>query len=71
MDRRPTPDPGSTETPQGEPGYAAARRHLQQQPIPENEGLDKATTRGDAPSDVERPAEDAEQQAAQRGRTAN
>jgi hypothetical protein len=72
MDRRPTPDPGSTEN-TGEPGYAAARRHLKQQPLPENEGLIKDDKRSpaDAPSIEGRESEQAREAAAQRGRAAN
>jgi hypothetical protein len=73
MDRRPTPDPGSTESSKGEPDYAPARRHLKQQPIAENEGLATEKTREAANTpDVEgNPAAQEREAAAQRGRAAN
>lgn len=77
MDRRPTPDPGSTEKVQGEPDYAAVRRRLKQQPIPENEGLTKEGERSPADAstvegpDEGRESEEAREAAAQRGRAAN
>jgi hypothetical protein len=77
MDRRPTPDPGSTETVpetvRGEPDYAATRRRLEQQPIAENEGLATKKTREPArSSDIEaNPASEEREAAAQRGRAAN
>jgi hypothetical protein len=71
MERRPTPDPGSSE--RGEPDYAAARRHLKQNSIPENEGLARHDKRlpADAPNVEGMESDDAREAAAQRGRAAN
>lgn len=71
MDRRPTPDPGSSES--AEPGYAAARRHLKQNSIAENEGLSSDDTRApeDAANVEGRETDKAREAAAQRGRAAN
>lgn len=73
MERRPTPDPGATEALKGEPGYAAARRHLKQNAIAENEGLTSEDTRSPADAaNVEGTESDkAREAAAQRGRAAN
>jgi hypothetical protein len=71
MDRKPTPDPGSSES--GEPDYAAARRHLKQNAISENEGLTSDGTR--APADAANvegaESDNAREAAAQRGRAGN
>jgi hypothetical protein len=76
MERRPTPDPGSSE--RGEPDYAAARRHLKQNSISENEGLAGHEKRSPAdapnvegPNTESRESDNAREAAAQRGRAAN
>jgi hypothetical protein len=73
MERRPTPDPGATESVKGEPDYAAARRHLKQSPLPENEGLagEDGRSPADEPNVEGRESDKAREAAAQRGRTAN
>jgi hypothetical protein len=73
MDRRPTPDPGSSESVRGEPDYAAARRHLKQNAVPENEGLTDEGERSpaDAPNVEGAESDKAREAAAQRGRAAN
>ncbi|HEV7694412.1 MAG TPA: hypothetical protein VGO52_26485 [Hyphomonadaceae bacterium] len=73
MEGRPTPDPGATEALKGEPDYAAARRHLKQNAIPENDGLTSEDKRSPAhASNVEGTESDkAREAAAQRGRAAN
>jgi hypothetical protein len=73
MERRPTPDPGATEAVRGEPDYAAARCHLKQNAIPENEGVtsDDKRSPADASSVEGTESDKAREAAAQRGSAAN